>query len=198
VLELREIKHRLKNQYNLLIGFLNLMARSGANPDAHTALQEVQHRVMAFAMVNEELGGLANGGSSGLDPYLHRLCDCILEDSTEEDIEIDYSIPDIPLAQDKKLSIALIIAELLTNSIKHAFKDPDQAGKRIAIALRRGDDGALLMAYEDNGVGFHDGAGPKTAQAIGMLLIEALVRQLEGRMTVSSKGGAKLDFSFGA
>jgi two-component sensor histidine kinase len=197
-LELREMKHRLKNQYNLLISFINLKARSGANVDAKAVLQEVQHRVMAFAMINEELSGLANGGTPGLDAYLRRLCDCILEDSTDGDIEISYSIQDIPLTQEKKLSIALVIAELLTNSIKHAFKEPARGEKRISIALRRGDDGAILMSYGDNGVGFPDGSGPKTAQAIGMILVEALVKQLEGRMTVSGYGGAKFDFSFRA
>lgn len=197
-LELKEIRHRLKNQFNLLISYINLHSRTDQRLDVKEVLQEVEHRVMALSLVNEELREPALGSTMALDLYLRRLCDYILEDFAQEDIAIEYSIEPLRVASERATSIALIVSELLTNSIKHAFPADWRKAKVISIAIGKDSFGMLSMSYRDSGAGFPEGFGSKRADSLGMLLIGALVKQLDGAMEIANEGGAKMGFRFEA
>jgi two-component sensor histidine kinase len=197
-LELREMRHRLKNQFNLLISYIDLHSRTDSRLEVKEVLQEVEHRVMALSLVNEELREPALGSTMSLDLYLRRLCDYILEDFAQEDLSIEYAIEPFRAASEKATSIALIVSELLTNSIKHAFPEGWPGTKGISIALESEGENGLSMVYRDSGSGFPEGFDPQKAKSLGMLLVGALVKQLGGSMLVENAGGAKLSFRFAA
>lgn len=193
-LELREIRHRLKNQYHLLISYIDLRSRADPRGDVRSLLQGVEHRVMALSMINEELQDPARGSAMRLDAYLPKLCDYILEDFAEEEIRAEYSIGRIRAASEKATPIALIVSELVTNSIKHAFRGPRRGPARVSIAVEALDDGELSLVYRDNGSGFPEGFDPKASKGLGMILLGALVSQMDGTMEIANEDGAKLSF----
>jgi two-component sensor histidine kinase len=192
-MELREIHHRLKNQLNILVSYISLQLQVGVGEDAKGALRDVQHRILAISMVHEQIYCSSGVEAPALDVYLPRLCGFILEDLVRDDIGMEYAIDPVSLPMDKEVSIAIIVSELLTNSIKHAFRG--SLPGTISIEVRRRGEGALDMVYRDSGVGLPAGFDPRASNTLGMLIIGALVRQLGGTMKAESDGGAKFSFA---
>jgi c-di-GMP phosphodiesterase len=194
-LELREIHHRLKNQLNILISYISLQLQVGVGEEGRTALKDVQHRILAISMVHEEIYRSSGVEAPSLDVYLPRLCDFILEDLAGNDIAVEYGIDRFSLPMDKEVSIAIILSELLTNTIKHAF--PSGGRMAVRIGVKRGADGLVELSYRDSGVGLPPGFEPGSAKSMGMLIVDALVRQLGGTMRAENDGGAVFRFAFG-
>jgi two-component sensor histidine kinase len=193
-IELREIHHRLKNQFNLLISYIDLQVLSAGEGATKETLREVQHRVLAVSMIHEELHNSAASEAPSLDIYLPRLCDHILSDLVDERIAIDYSIEEIFLPMEAEVSIAMILSELLTNTAKYAF--PGAEGGRISIEAKKEADGAIALVYRDDGVGLPASFDPRKAGTLGMTIVNALAKQLNGSMKAQSEGGAKFSFRF--
>jgi two-component sensor histidine kinase len=198
-MELHEIHHRIKNQFNLLISYIDLQVFSQSEGATREALKEIQHRLMAVSLIHEELQASVDGLPPSLDVYLARLCDFILKDLFREPASVEYSIEGITLAMEAEVSIAMILSELLTNSAKHASAGrPGDAAfgpLRISIRLGRDSDGSLSLVYHDDGVGLPASFDPQAAGTLGMRLIDALTRQMNGSMRAENDGGAKFSFS---
>jgi c-di-GMP phosphodiesterase len=194
-LELREIHHRLKNQLNILISYISLQLQVGVGADARSALKEIQHRILAISMVHEEIYRSSGVEAPSLDVYLPRLCDFILEDLAGNGIGVEYDIDRVSLSMDKEVSIAIILSELLTNTIKYAF--PSGRRMTVSVKVKLGADGLIDLAYRDSGVGLPAGFDPGSAKSMGMLIVDALVKQLGGTLRAESEGGALFRFTFG-
>ncbi len=194
-MELREIHHRLKNQLNILISYISLQLQVGVGDDARVALKDIQHRILAISMVHEQIYQSSGVESPSLDIYLPRLCDYILEDLVQNDIAVKYDIEAISLPMDKDVALAIVVSELLTNSIKHAFF---KAGSvmEIRIEAKREGPGKVRLVYRDNGVGLPPGFDPRAATSLGMLIIGALAKQLGGSVKAENEDGAKFSLLF--
>jgi two-component sensor histidine kinase len=195
-MELREIHHRLKNQLNILVSYISLQLQAGVGEDVRSSLKDVQHRILAISMVHEEIYRSSGVEAPSLDVYLPRLCDYILEDLAGNEIEVEYDIGRFSLPMDKEVSIAIILSELLTNTIKHAF--PSGGRMAVSVGVKREADGRIELSYRDNGVGLPAGFAPGAAKSMGMLIVDALVRQLDGTMRAESDCGAVFTFAFRA
>jgi two-component sensor histidine kinase len=193
-LELREIHHRLKNQFNLLIGYISVRVYAEPGKDVERALKEVQHRIMAISLVHEQLHKAAEGAAPSLDVYLPRICGYIVKDLLPDRIAVDYRIAPVALTMEQEVTLAMIVSELLSNTAKYAF-GPDRPG-HIYLSAEREADGALALVYRDDGVGLPAGFDPAAAGTLGMTLIGALAEQLNGSVKAETGGGAKFSFRF--
>jgi len=196
-LELREIHHRLKNQLNLIVSYIRLRSHATGDPDIKEVLAEVQHRVLAVSMMHESLSKAAGEGPGpGLDQCLARLCNQILGDLAGGSVTADCLVEPVELPEGMQLNLALIVSELLTNSIKHAF--PGGRKGRILVRFGRsgGVEGELSLSYRDDGVGLPASFDPATSGGLGMTIIRAMTSQMGGSMTARSEGGASFEFSF--
>jgi two-component sensor histidine kinase len=191
-LRLREVNHRLKNQLNILISYISIQANASPSSEARAVLQEVRHRVFAVSMIHESVSKSSAAETLELGDYLSRLCEFILEDLVAGEISVTYRIERIELPAEKAISLALIVSELITNSVKHAF--PGGGEKRISIEARREGGGALALTYRDNGVGFPEGFDAESAQSLGFLILGNLVKQLDGKMALINEDGTRIDF----
>jgi len=161
---------------------------------AKIALKDVQHRILAVSMVHEQIYKSSGVEAPALDLYLPRLCDYILEDLVRNDISVSYDIESVTLPMDKEVALAIIVSEFLSNSIKHAFFKP-APHKVIMLEVRSKDERRLSLVYRDNGVGLPPGFDARTATSLGMLIINALVKQLGGALKAENEDGAKFSFT---
>jgi len=99
----------------------------------------------------------------------------------------------IPLA--KAVPCGLILNELITNGIRHAFHDKEDG--ILGISLRR-DKGNIILQVEDNGIGLPDGISPGSQGTLGLRLVQLLAEQINGRLEISSNNGACLKVIFPA
>ena len=193
-MRLREIHHRIKNQFNILISYISLESRGKSGADFHETLTKIRHRIAALSLIHENLCLSDTLAVPSLDAYLERLCSYILDDFNGKDVEVEFNIDDIGVGMDAEISIGLIVSELITNSLKHAFAG--KSAKRIALRVARLDEKTVELEYRDNGAGLPPDFAAAERSSLGMRILLALARQLDGDLKTSNDEGAVFLFRF--
>lgn len=193
-LSLREIHHRIKNQFNILTSYISLESRGKSGADFQETLKKIRHRIAALSLIHENLCRSDHLSMPSLDAYLERLCSYILDDFNGKDVEVDFRIDDIGVSMDAEISIGLIVSELMTNSLKHAFSG--EGTKRIALRISRRDGKTVELEYRDNGRGLPPDFSAAERGSLGMRILLALARQLNGELRTENADGAVFRFTF--
>ncbi|MEE4208284.1 MAG: sensor histidine kinase [Parvularcula sp.] len=191
---LYELEHRVKNSFASIVGVLRLQARDAENPEVREALEASIRRVnnysLAYGFLSHRMDGV---GKTRMDEFLGQLCRS-LESAVpgEERVRFSCRSDVAELARDKAVMIGLLVNEITTNSIKHAFGDE---GGNIAVEYTvDGDSHILCVADNGRGIG-----GPVRKGALGLRLIEAMTQQLEGHYEVDGgDAGTRFTFRFPA
>ncbi|MEM7170385.1 MAG: cache domain-containing protein [Pseudomonadota bacterium] len=197
---LKEIHHRVKNNLQTITSMVNIRMRSVVSSDARRALEEVQTRVRALALVHRYLYESDDVRQVDLRLFVGELCQ-VLDDTlggTKRHISVEAEIDNITIASDRAVPIALLITEAVTNAFKHAF--PNGREGQVMITINRRDEDHALLVIQDDGVGYpgDEAAVEKTQdtatgrQGLGMSLISAFARQLGDDLELSGPPGARL------
>ena len=193
---LKEIHHRVKNNLQTITSLLNIKMRSVTSDQAHQALEEVQTRVRALALVHHYLYESEDVRFVELRLFVGELCQ-VLNDTLSasgRQIAIEADVHNITIASERAVPIALLITEAVTNAYKHAF--PDGRKGKIQVSIHKLDETSARLTIADNGVGY--GAGqdlPTTVvagQGVGMSLISAFARQLGEDLEISGPPGTTI------
>jgi PAS domain S-box-containing protein len=197
---LQEVHHRVKNNLQMISSLLSLQARQTQNEDACANLLDIQGRVHSIALLHECLYHSDDLGRVDMHYYVHRLV-AMIERSYAGPIpgaHIDAISDRIHLSLDTAVPCGLIVNELVTNALKHAFRDANgTAPQEIRIEIRSvGDDITILVA--DNGSGFAGRVDPAGDQTMGLTLVRDLSRQLRGRAEFATLNGARCTVTFPA
>jgi PAS domain S-box-containing protein len=189
---LREIHHRVKNNLQVIIGLLSLQGRS-VGPDLAAYLEESQERIRAMARVHEQLHLSDNVATFDLAGYLARLCEdfASIHGSDAPRFLFRSTTTQVPIAFDAATPIVLILNEVLSNAVKHAF--PDNRGGEVRISIREGGT-RLQLQVRDNGIGL-PAAGNVQSASMGLRLVNALARQIGARASFRSKSGTVFTLS---
>jgi two-component sensor histidine kinase len=186
---LREMQHRVKNNFQLVLSSIAIQKRRYDGAEVQRALDHVASRINAISLAHDQLAPRHDGQVVKLSNYLRVLCQSIRQQT--EGVELDVEADDLELAIDRAVPVGLILNEIATNSIKHAF---GENGGRISVRLVAGvgyGEGRLTVA--DNGRGFetpHQGGS-------GLKLIQSLARQIGGSLVQeSSDKGTKTSLTF--
>lgn len=186
-MRLKELHHRIKNQFAIIISYINIKSRESADNDLVMILREVQHRIMALSLIHESLYMTENTTVPPMDKYLPTLCDYIISDLADLHIDVRYSIDPVILDMDVEIQIALIVSELLTNSLKHAFSD--FSSPYIELCFKKGEDGGFRLTYRDNGPGYPDYVDLETTKSIGLMLIRVLSEDVKAEASIRNENG---------
>jgi PAS domain S-box-containing protein len=185
---LREINHRVKNSLQLVSGLLNLQLATVSDEAARHLLKDASNRISAVARVHHRLYQTDRFRTLDFAAFLNELCDDLAQASGEGticDIRLEADALDINI--DQAAPLGLIANELVTNAIKH--RDSDVA--RIHVELRSHPE-ALTLTVRDQGPGLPAGFDPAGSCSLGMRIIVALTRQIQGELTIleAPKGAA--------
>jgi len=194
VLLLREIHHRVKNNLQIVASLLNLQSRYITDEKVLESIQDSQSRVRAMALVHERIYRSHNIAEINLREYLNYLTRQIFQFYTirqdnipQNPTAIQVSMDDIMTDIDTVIPIGLIINELVTNSLKHAF--PHGNTGTISIECTREGASALRFVYHDNGTGMPAGFDWKNTESLGLRLVNSLVDQLNGTIRMGEGEG---------
>ncbi len=190
---LSEIHHRTKNNLAIVSSMLNLQRNQIESIELQNILLDCSNRVHSMATVHQKLYEKENFTKIDLKEYLEELIRDLQKTifPTNKDIQLILEIDSFNITSEKAIPCALIINELITNSIKHAFK---KNGGKLEIKIKKIGNQILLMIH-DNGPGF-DYETNKNNQSLGMTLIEALTEQLNGQCEYNTKHGTTFNLSF--
>jgi two-component system, sensor histidine kinase PdtaS len=192
---LKEIHHRVKNSLQVAMSLLNTQSHYLENEKAVAALRQSRNRMYAMSIIHQRLYQSDNLELIHMNRYIPELIKYIKE-SFAEDCHLHFRlhIDPVRLDVDQAVPIGLIINEAVTNSIKYAF--PDSNDGAIDISLQALCDQGLRLEIADDGIGLREDFDIKRVRSMGMELIDSLNLQLEGRMTISNKGGTAICIVF--
>lgn len=174
----REVNHRVKNSLQLVTSILNLQANGTRDEAARAQLLSAGSRIAAIMGVHERLYHSESVTTVAMDQYLRRLCSDIAFSTIEEasvcSIEAELDALELPI--ELAVPIALIVNELVTNAVKHAY--PGGYGP-VRLELRKTGEREIRLLVADKGVGCNIDAA---RQGLGSRLIPGLAKQLNGEL----------------
>ena len=192
---LQEVHHRVKNNLQMISSLLNLQARAIKDSDTRALFRETQGRVRSIALLHESLYQSADLGRVDMRGYVDKLVGTLTR-TYRQSARIVVEIDQIQLPADLAVPCGLIVNELITNALKHAFPDSrDIENNDIRVEMRRvADEFSLVVA--DNGSGFADAVNPIRAETMGLTLVRDLSAQLRGHAEFSMENGARCSVRF--
>jgi two-component sensor histidine kinase len=197
---LREIHHRVKNNLNVIISLIDMQERQADDQEVSLALTELQERVRAIAMVHEDLYRSENLARIDFRRYLQNLVTDLFTVFDSEGIALDIQAADTDLTADTAIPAGLILNELITNALKHAFpkghRQRIENGSEIRIRFRQ-EKGMCLLTVQDNGLGLPPDLDWQAADTLGLRMIRILVKQLRGTLqTDDAEGTTTITIAF--
>jgi PAS domain S-box-containing protein len=188
VVLLREIHHRVKNNLQIIISLLKLQSRYIDDEKTREAIQESQNRLRAMALVHERIYRSDNIAEINLKDYLNYLTRQIVQFSgiPSSQIGMKISMDDLMSTIDTLVPVGLIVNELVSNSLKHAF--PDGRKGEISIAIQR-KNATLTILFRDTGIGIPPDLDWRNAESLGLRLVILLVEQLDGTIELDRSSG---------
>ena len=194
---LREINHRVKNNLQIVSSLLYLQSRDVQDPQARMVFEASQDRIKAMALVHEKLYQSPDLARIDFGDYIHSLTTELYSSYGlgASGIGLVVDVDGVNLGIDAAIPCGLIVNELVSNSLKHAF--PGRALGEINIKLQtRGEQ--LTMVVKDNGIGFPPGLDISQVDSLGLTIVKALATQLGGQVALFSNDGAKIEINFPA
>jgi two-component sensor histidine kinase len=197
---LAELHHRVKNNLAIISGLLNLQEDATENEEVRRIIGESRTRIMSMAMVHSLLYENQDLKRISLDKYAARLISELFNSySLLRTVDIREDYDDVVLTVGKSIPLGLILNEIVTNSIKYAYRAMPKGGGLFEISIRKTDDGRIRVTLKDNGVGFsEDYDALSSNRSLGIYLIRTLTVQLEGEVRFLNEGGAKVELVFPA
>jgi len=198
---LREIYHRVKNNLQVVSSLLSLQSGYVQDPRDREIFLESQNRIRSMSLVHENLYKSSNLARIEFGHYVRNLISDLIRSYgiLSDQIVLTLDINDIELGVDVAIPCGLMINEMVSNSLKHAFKEPPSGGKKWEITVRLKLEGDVLYRLEvaDNGPGFADKPAPLSDPAtLGLQLITILAEQLDGKVTMQQKNGTRYVVEF--
>jgi two-component sensor histidine kinase len=193
---LKEIHHRVKNNLQVISSLLNLQSRLVADPQALEVFQESQHRIRSMAFVHEKLYQSESLARIDFAEYVRTLTTYLFSScgARAQGVTLDIQAEDVLLGIDAAIPCGLILNELVSNALKHAF--PNGRDGEVRIDLRADDDQRLTLTVSDDGIGLPEGLDVHNTNSLGLQLVDTLVRQLDGTMEIHGQGGTEFKIDF--
>ena len=193
---LKEIHHRVKNNLGIVSSLLDLQSAEMQDPKVVEAIHESQNRVYSMSMIHQKLYQGKNLSAIEMKEYFLELSDHILDSfGLKNRIEFNFDMEEIELDVDTAIPLGLIVNELVTNALKHAF--PKDSKGRIDLFFRKTNDNTIRLEVADNGVGIHEIVQKKEKRGgFGIKLISLLIQQLDAKMNRISDNGTSVRIEF--
>ena len=194
---LKEIHHRVKNNMQVISSLVDLQADQLKDDAMRAVLQDVTHRVRSMALVHEKLYQSADMVRVEFAEYAQSLLGYLwrAHGTAASGIRLALDMEPVPLSVNAAVPCGLILNELATNALKHAFRGRD--GGEVTVSLRRNPEGRVCLRVRDNGAGLPAGLDWRRADSLGLRLVQILAKQLCATVEVQSGAGTEFLVSFG-
>ena len=189
---LREIHHRVKNNLQVISSLLYVQAKTLEDPEVQQRFVESQERIRSMAAIHEQLYESDNLAEVDFAAYLDALLTRLFRSHQVNGVVRALDADPVPLAIDQAIPAGLIVNELVSNALEHAFRDED--GGTLAVRFHV-TDGTGTLCVEDDGAGASLDA-METGSSLGLRLVRGLVRQLNGDLALDTDGGVSATVTF--
>ena len=195
-LMLKEVHHRVKNNLQVVSSLLRIQAANVEDKTVGEYLKISEQRVQSMALIHQQLYKTEDLSRINFGDYVRELCTYLLfaYGIERSKINLAVNIEDIYFGIDTALPCGLIINELITNALKHAFPGGRQG--TIEISLVKGTDERNNLTIRDDGVGIKNDFNLEELKTLGMQLVSTLSKQLESEIEINNKNGTEVKLIF--
>ena len=194
---LREIHHRVKNNMQVISSLLMLQEELSEDEKVIEMLKDSQNRIISMALIHEKLYRSENFSRIDLKEYIDDLVSGLFQSYgiSEDKVALNINAENVLLGIDSAIPCGLIINELVSNSLKHAFPE-DESGE-INILIHSTDEDMIELSIGDNGIGIPEDLDFRRTESLGLRIVNVLVEnQLHGEITLNRDRGTKFRIKF--
>jgi PAS domain S-box-containing protein len=193
---LKEVHHRVKNNLQVICSIFSLQSQYIEDPQILSVLEDSQNRIRSMALIHEKLYQSDTLAKIDFGEYVKSLASNLLSSYNINTrlIRTRLRVDSVSLTIDTAIPCGLIINELVSNSLKHAF--PNGMAGEISIDLSVESEDKMRLTVRDNGVGLPEGFDFKKNNSLGLRLVRALTRQIQGSLNATSSEGACFQITF--
>jgi PAS domain S-box-containing protein len=191
---LREIHHRVKNNLQVISSLLHMQAARSSEEKIKSVLEESEHRIRSMALIHEALYRTYSFSALDFGAHLRELVAALTRSYGRPGVNTTTEVEGVELPIDAAVPCGLIANELITNALKHAF--PSQKNGTITVGLNRRSPELVELSVRDDGIGFPSDLDYREMTTMGMNIIESLVQQIDGVMTLDTSKGTTFVVAF--
>jgi len=194
---LREIHHRVKNNMQVISSLLMLQEELSEDEKVIEMLKDSQNRIISMALIHEKLYRSENFSRIDLKEYIDDLVSGLFQSYgiSEDKVALNINAENVLLGIDSAIPCGLIINELVSNSLKHAF--PEYESGEINILIHSTDEDMIELSIGDNGIGIPEDLDFRRTESLGLRIVNVLVEnQLHGEITLNRDRGTKFKIKF--
>ncbi|WP_440956009.1 MASE3 domain-containing protein [Methanosarcina sp. Mfa9] len=201
---IKEIHHRIKNNLQVISSLLSLQAEKFSDKETLEAFRESQNRVVSMSLIHEELYKGKNMETLDFAAYLRKLTSELLRSYSigNENVSLKLNIEPIYMEMDTAIPLGIIVNELVSNSLKHAFPEEKEGEIRISLfgpenyEIEGEKDLQFTLSIADNGKGFPEEIDFRNTESLGLQLVNILVEQIEGCIELKRDKGTEFNINF--
>ena len=192
---LKEIHHRVKNNMQVISSLLNLQSMQIDDEQTQEMFKESQNRIKSMALIHERLYQTPDLSRIDFDDYVRKLASNLIVSYPVGKINTDIDAAGIFFDAQIGIPCGLLINELVSNSLKYAFKGKDNG--RITIRIKNMDH-QYLIQVSDDGIGFPESLDFRNTSSLGLQLVNIMAAQLKGKVDLEVNEGTTFTISFPA
>ncbi|HPI14440.1 MAG TPA: histidine kinase dimerization/phosphoacceptor domain -containing protein [Spirochaetota bacterium] len=192
---LKEIHHRVKNNLQVISSLLSLQQSRLGDEELDSIFLQCRNRVLAISRVHEQMYQAGDFARVELGVYAKGLTSDLIRGYSRGGMDIKFDMEEVTLDMEKAIPCGLIINELVSNSLRHAFSGAERPGLSVSVRHER-ESGRCVVCVCDNGSGLPAGLDIYSAETMGFTLVRMLLRQLAGSLEIKDGPGAGFRVSF--
>ncbi|AKB48327.1 sensory transduction histidine kinase [Methanosarcina sp. Kolksee] len=199
----KEIHHRIKNNLQVISSLLDLQAEKFDNPKVIEAFRESQNRVISMALIHEELYKGEGADTLNFSEYLKKLAENLFQTYRlySKNLNLFTDLEENAFFNmDTAVPLGIIVNELVSNSLKHAFTEDQEGEVRIKLCREGTNDeiskSLFSLTVSDNGIGIPENLELESLESLGLQLVDILVDQLDGKIELKRKQGVEFKITF--
>ncbi|MEM4196403.1 MAG: PAS domain S-box protein, partial [Methanothermobacter sp.] len=190
---LKEIHHRVKNNLMIISSLLSLQSRKAKDEETLDLFRESENRARSMALIHERLYRSGDLKNIDMGEYIRTLASEVFRSySADSRIRLNMDVAELKVDVETAIPVGLIVNELLTNAVKHAF--PDGEGT-VSVSVKRSNN-HVLIEVSDDGVGFPPDLDWESSPSLGLQLVRNLTNQIDGTVEMISDGGTTFRITF--
>lgn len=192
---LKELHHRVKNNLQIISSLLNMQCGEDADPQVRYIISRCQERLSAMSFIHEHLYMRSEIADIPMEDYLRSVLSHIVQvrGQSHAQVEVDMDVEELVLEIDQAIPCGLIINELVSNALDHAFVDQDQGQLDVKMSER---EGKIHLRISDDGKGLPEGWKVDDKEHTGIALVHILIEQLDGEVEIDQEKGTEYLITF--
>ena len=191
---LKEIHHRVKNNLHVIANLLDLQTDYITDEQALAFFADSQHRIQTMAIIHEQLYQSENLGEINLSDYISRLIDNLVFSCSNRQVKTIIDLESVSLNLETAIPCGLLINELITNSLKHAF--PNNRPGEICVELHQDEQQKIHLKIWDNGIGISNEINWQESNSLGLKLVQIFAKQLKAEVECNFNKGVSFYLTF--